>query len=183
MNRPRATAAVTFALLLAALVPAGVAAHAELATSDPADGAILADSPREISGEFSEALDAARSTMELRAPGLLGPLATGGVPDDGPATRMAIVDLPTFAPGAYEVRWTTVTADDNGVERGTFRFTLVAATESPSPIAEPPLTPAPASSPTPAPTTGSTTGDLLVPLVVLAGVLAGGGVLLARRRR
>jgi len=171
------------ALLLTALLPAGVGAHSELVASDPTDGAILTDPPREISGDFSEELDAARSTMELHATGLLGPLATGGVPDDGPATRMAIVDLPEIAAGTYEVRWTTVTADDDGVERGTFRFTLVAATPSRSPIAAPSPTPASAPSPTPGPATGSTTGDVVVPLVVLAAILVGGGVWLVRRRR
>jgi len=177
------------ALLLTALPPAGVGAHSELVASDPADGAILTDQPREISGDFSEELDATRSAMELRAPdGSV--LATGRVPAGGPATRMAIVDLPAIAAGTYEVRWTTVTADDDGVERGTFTFTLVAATPSPSPIAEPPSTEPPfpsptasAPSPTPGPATGSTTGDVVVPLVVLAAILVGGGVWLVRRRR
>jgi copper resistance protein C len=202
MNCRRAAAAAMLALLVAAVLPAGVGAHSELVTSDPADGATLTDTPREISGDFSEELDAARSVMELRAPdGSV--LATGRVPAGGPATRMAIVDLPEIAAGAYEVRWTTVTADDDGVERGTFRFTLVAATPSPSPTAapsptpEPSLiarpsptlapapspTPPPAPSPTPGPVTGSTTGDVAVPLAVLAAILAGGGVWLVRRRR
>jgi LPXTG-motif cell wall-anchored protein len=190
MIRRRAAAAAMLALLLAALPPAGVGAHSELVASDPADGAILTDEPRVISGDFSEELDAARSVMELRAPdGSV--LATGRMPAGGPATRMAIVDLPAIAAGTYEVRWTTVTADDDGVERGTFTFTLVAATPSPSPIAEPASsappspspTPASPPSPTPGPATGSTTGDVVVPLVVLAAILVGGGVWLVRRRR
>ena len=190
------------ALLVAAVLPAGVGAHSELVASDPADGAILTDPPREISGVFSEELDAGRSVMELRAPDG-GVLATGRVPAGGPATRMAIVDLPAFTAGTYEVRWTTVTADDDGVERGTFTFTMVAATPSPSPTAAPSLTPEPsliaassptpepassptpppAPSPTPGPATGSTTGDVAVPLAVLAAILVGGGVWLVRRRR
>lgn len=193
MRHRRAAAAAVLSLLLAALLPASVAAHSELVSSNPADGALLTVPPLEISGDFSEELDATRSVMDLRAPGG-AVLATGRVPDDGPPTRMTIVDLPAFAPGTYEVRWTTVTADDNGVERGTVTFTLLASTPSPTPTAEPSSTPAPtappsatpaapAPSPAPAPGAGSTTGDLLVPLAVLAGILVGGAAWLLRRRR
>ena len=204
MHHRRAALAAALSLLLAVLLPAAVGAHSELVSSDPSDGAMLTGPPLEISGDFSEELDTTRSVMELRAPGG-GVLATGRVPDGGPATRMAIVDLPAFAPGTYEVRWTTVTADDDGVERGTFTFTLLAATPSPTPTAEPSSTPAatappsaappsaapaptpapsPAPSPAPGPVAGSTTtGDLLVPLAVLAVILAGGAAWLLRRRR
>ena len=204
MHHRRAALAAALSLLLAVLLPAAVGAHSELVSSDPADGAMLTGPPLEISGDFSEELDTTRSVMELRAPAG-GVLATGRVPDGGPATRMAIVDLPAFAPGTYEVRWTTVTADDDGVERGTFTFTLLAATPSPTPTAEPSSTPAatappsaappsaapaptpapsPAPSPAPGPVAGSTTtGDLLVPLAVLAVILAGGAAWLLRRRR
>jgi hypothetical protein len=204
MHHRRAALAAALSLLLAVLLPAVVGAHSELVSSNPADGATLTGPPLEISGDFSEELDTTRSVMELRAPGG-GVLATGRVPDGGPATRMAIVDLPAFAPGTYEVRWTTVTADDDGVERGTFTFTLLAATPSPTPTAEPSSTPAatappsaappsaapaptpapsPAPSPAPGPVAGSTTtGDLLVPLAVLAVILAGGAAWLLRRRR
>ena len=204
MHHRRAALAAALSLLLAVLLPAAVGAHSELVSSNPADGATLTGPPLEISGDFSEELDTTRSVMELRAPGG-GVLATGRVPDGGPATRMEIVDLPAFAPGTYEVRWTTVTADDDGVERGTFTFTLLAATPSPTPTAEPSSTPAatappsaappsaapaptpapsPAPSPAPGPVAGSTTtGDLLVPLAVLAVILAGGAAWLLRRRR
>jgi len=204
MHHRRVALAAALSLLLAVLLPAAVGAHSELVSSDPSDGAMLTGPPLEISGDFSEELDTTRSVMELRAPAG-GVLATGRVPDGGPATRMEIVDLPAFAPGTYEVRWTTVTADDDGVERGTFTFTLLAATPSPTPTAEPSSTPAatappsstpaptparaptpapsPAPSPAPGPVAGSTTGDLLVPLAVLAFILAGGAAWLLRGRR
>ena len=191
MNHHRTAAAAFLSLLLAALLPAAVAAHSELVVSDPADGAILTGPPLEVAGDYSEELDAARSVMELRAPGG-SVLAIGGVPGDGPSTRMAIVGLPALDPGTYEVRWTTVTADDNGVERGTFTFTLLAATPTPAPAAaSPSATVAPTSEPSPAPSpapaltpeAGSTGGDLLVPLAVLAGILVGGAAWLLRRRR
>jgi len=193
-------------LTLPALAPAaGVAlGHSELESSTPADGAVLAAAPAEISGAFSEAVDPARSAMELRGPdGAV--LAKGGVPDGGPATRMTIAGLPALAPGAYEVRWTTVTPDDDGVERGTFAFRVAEASPPPTPSTTPtsPSTAAPAATseaPTAGPTTPTATplpsdapapdpapnpavGDLLLPLAVLAAVLVGGGAWLARRRR
>jgi hypothetical protein len=188
VNRHRGATAALAALLLVALVPATAAAHSELVTSDPAAGSTLAAPPVEIIGDFSESIDPARSTMELRGPDG-APIAKGGVPAGGPDTRMAITGLPALAPGRYEVRWTTVTADDNGVERGTFTFTVAEASSSAATVAP---TPGPTSaaivSPTPAPTAAPaggapSGGDLLIPLAVLVVVLAGGAIWLLRRRR
>jgi hypothetical protein len=203
MRRRRAAAAAVLSLLLAVLLPAAVGAHSELVSSSPADRATLTVPPLEISGDFSEELDTTRSVMELRAPGG-GVVATGRVPGEGPATRMTIADLPALGPGTYEVRWTTVTADDDGVERGTFTFTIEAGRPSASPTTEPSTTTTPtapssatpaastptaapgptaAPSPLPSPGAGSTAGDLLVPLAVLAGILVAGMAWLLRRRR
>jgi hypothetical protein len=202
MRARRAVLAALLTLLALVLAPGVALAHAELESSSPADGAVLAVAPAEITGDFSAAVDPARSSMELRGPdGAV--LATGGVPGDGPATRMTIAGLPELAPGAYEVRWTTVTADDNGVERGTFAFAVAAATPSPSP--SPSLSPTAATTgtseaptvapPTPtatpvqtdptasAPPPDAATGDLLLPLAVLGAILLGGGAWLALRRR
>jgi copper transport protein len=165
-------AAMALLLTLPALaLAAGVAlGHSELESSTPADGAVLAVAPAEIGGDFTEAVDPARSTMELRGPdGAV--LAKGGVPDGGPATRMTIAGLPALAPGEYEVRWSTVTPDDSGVERGTFALSVAAAT------------PLPSDAPAPGQPLGAGLGDVLLPLAVLAAVLVGGGAWLARRRR
>jgi len=198
---PAATAAL-LVLLALALAPGVALGHADLESSSPADGAVLAVAPAEITGDFSEAVDPARSSMELRGPDG-DVLATGGVPGDGSATRMTIAGLPELAPGAYEVRWTTVTADDNGVERGTFAFTVAAATPSPSPSpspsptaattgtseaptvapATPIATPVPTDPTASAPPPDAATGDLLLPLAVLVAILLGGGAWLALRRR
>ena len=198
MRRRRAAAAAVLSLLLAVLLPATVGAHSDLVSSSPADRATLAVPPLEVSGDFSEELDTTRSVMELRAPGG-GVVATGRVPGVGPATRMTIANLPALDAGTYEVRWTTVTADDDGVERGTFTFTIEAGRPSASPTTEPSTTttptapssatpaataaPGPTAAPSPSPGAGSTAGDLLVALAVLAGVLVAGTAWLLRRRR
>lgn len=198
----RRAASVVLAALLALALPGVVAAHSELATSDPADGATLAAPPTGITGDFTEEVDPARSSMELRGPDGAR-IATGGVPADGPATRMTILDLPVLAAGTYEVRWTTVTPDDAGVERGTFAFTVAQAASSPTlpataqattpvestapasvvPGAPAAATPTPRPAPEPAPEPASGTADLLVPILVLAVVLVGGAALFLRRRR
>lgn len=196
----RAVLAALLTLLALVLAPGVALGHAELESSSPADGAVLAVAPAEITGDFSEAVDPARSSMELRGPdGAV--LATGGVPGDGPPTRMMIAGLPELARGAYEVRWTTVTPDDNGVERGTFAFTVAAATPSPSPSpspaaatagtseaptvapATPIATPVPTDPTASAPPPDAATGDFLLPLAVLVAILVGGGAWLALRRR
>ena len=117
-----APAVALLALLALVLLPGTAAAHAELVVLEPGRPGGPHRPAAEITGDFSEEVDPTRSVMELRGPDG-APLATGGVPTGGPPTRMAIAGLPTLAPGVYEVRWTTVTADDDGVERGTFTFT------------------------------------------------------------
>jgi LPXTG-motif cell wall-anchored protein len=180
------------------VLPGVVVAHSELETSDPVDGATLTTPPATITGIFTEGVDPARSSLELRGPDGTR-IATGGVPADGPATRMTIPDLPDLAPGTYEVRWTTITADDDGVERGTFSFTVEEATPGPaltpppaaaSPrtsavpgSAAPAMTPAPAASPAPAPGPELGATDVLIPILALGVVLLGGAALFLRRRR
>ena len=180
------------ALLALAVLPTVVLAHSELETSDPADGATLATPPASITGDFTEGVDPTRSSLELRGPDGTR-IATGGVPADGPATRMTIPDLPDLAPGTYEVRWTTVTADDDGIERGTFSFTVEAATPAPA-RTPPPATAspgtsavagsaAPAATPAPAPGPDVGAGDVLIPILALGAVLVGGAALFLRRGR
>ncbi len=206
MTLPRGVLAALLAAAVLAALPAAAAAHSELASSSPARGEILAAAPAVITGEFTAPVDAARSSMELRGPDG-ATIARGGVPEGGPPTRMTIAGVPPLAPGRYTVRWTTVTPDDDGVERGTFRFTVAAATPAP-PTAAPTPTPAatlgatpgsaptpgaiPAATPTeaPAPTgapdqmpTAPGAADVLIPLVVLAVVLGGGVAWAVRRRR
>lgn len=205
MTVARGALAALLAAMLGAALPAAVAAHSELESSSPAAGDVVVGGPAEITGEFTEPVDPGRSSMELRGPDGAR-IARGGVPEGGPATRMTIAGFPALAPGRYTVRWTTVTADDDGVERATFRFTVEAATpepESPEPTSTATLPPVPgaASTPTPLPTPtpvveptaaptpqpdpASTAGiaDALIPLAVLAVVLGGGVAWVARRRR
>lgn len=156
MSRPRTVLALLLAAVLLAALPVGAAAHSELESSSPAAGEVVVDGPTAITGVFTEPVDPGRSSMELRGPDGAR-IARGGVPEGGPRTRMTIVGFGPLQPGRYVVRWTTVTADDDGVERGTFRFTVEAPTPAPAsrapiPSAAPTARPGPTSTPASAPT-------------------------------
>ena len=163
-------AAPAIALVLLILTPVGAAlAHASLVSSDPADGTTLTASPESISATFAEAFDTGRSSMEL-----LGPdgatRATNAAAASATAESMTISGYGTLAPGVYSVRWTTITPDDNGIERGTFRFTIATTTASPSPTAG-------------SGASSGGAGDIALPLVALGVLLAGGLAWFLRRSR
>jgi copper resistance protein C len=136
---------VAFATLLALSVPGVTAAHAELAVATPPDGATVEGPPAEVAGTFTQDLTVDGSSLQLRdADGAV--IAKGGV-DPNDVRRMVILDLPTLAPGRYEVRWTTASAEDDEVARDTWTFTVVAApTPAPTASPVPTATPAPTAS-------------------------------------
>lgn len=179
-------AALTGALLLLLASPAVVAAHAELVKATPQDGATVGGGPVDIIGTYSEVIGP-KSHMELLdASGDV--VARGAI--DGKTLRIGLEGL---QPGTYQVKWTTVTSDDNGVERGDWSFTVAAASPSP-PSAAPSasaaastspsavVTPAPSASRPPGTPTGSSSGDVLLPIVAALVVVALLGGLLLRRR-
>jgi hypothetical protein len=114
---------------------------------------------------------------------------------------MVITDLPELAPGTYQVQWTTVSAEDGELARGTWSFTVAiavktpgtpapTATASPSATAtasatpEPTVAPSPSASPAPTDPTSAAGSDVILPIIAaLAIVLIGAGALLSRRGR
>ena len=187
----RGVVVAAFLVLLTA-VPA--LAHAELEESDPADGSTIT-TPYELTATFSEEFDPDRSFIRVRGPS--GDIvAEGGQDPDDPT--MMTVDLPELPPGEYTAGWQTVTPDDNGVEDGTFSFTVAAqATPSPSATptptvrasasARPSLAPTPTPSAAPTPITGgpptASGNDVVLALAIAAVVLLGLGIYLFTRRR
>lgn len=139
------------ALAVVALVawPAAALGHADLVSSDPADGSTVAGPySGPITLVFSEAL-ADGSQAVLSGPS--GSTFTIG-PDPSDATRTRMLPITSAAlllpAGAYTIEWTSV-AGDGDIERGTIRFT-VGTDGSPS------ATAGPTSSPKPEPTAGPT---------------------------
>ncbi len=194
--RPRLTGAIPFAgaLFLALLLAAPVLAHADLVSSNPEDGAILATPPTVITLTFSEGVDAGKSSFKLTGPD--GAVGTGKAAKDG-STVMTLDGL-ALGPGAYTIKWTSA-APDGHIARGTLGFTVseptpAPATPSPTPAAtetptdaassEPTTAPSPAASAAPdAGATSSTGTDVLIPILVGLVLVAGVGVFVLRRSR
>ena len=205
-RRPRI---LTLAALLAVVVPGVVSAHAELSVATPPDGATIEGGPTEVAGAYTQDLTIDGSSLLLRDAS--GTVIAKGAVDPNDPRRLVIADLPMLAPGAYEVRWTTTSAEDDEVARGTWVFTVVAAatpapsaTTAPTPTAIPTPTtgPSPTESPagslapptppaaqTPGPSAslsdpGSDAAATLLPIVAAFAIVAVAAVaLLARRGR
>jgi methionine-rich copper-binding protein CopC len=198
----RPVAALSGALLCLVLVAPGIAlGHAELDTVTPADKSSVA-APSEIVMMFTETLDPSGSNIRLVDPsGAV--VAQGGTIDQSSPKTMTLA-LASIAPGTYTIRWTSKSAQDGDIARGTTTFTATAATPpptaSPPPSIEPsgsaaepspstsPSTPAspsaPGAAPSPSGGTGTTTSstDALIPIVVVLVVLVGLGAWLLRNR-
>jgi methionine-rich copper-binding protein CopC len=193
--------AIVAGLLAALLVPAIALAHAELDKATPADKSTVQGSPTEILMTFTEAVDPAKSSIKLvDASGAV--VADGSTVSSGNPKLMRLAISTVLAPATYTVRWTTSSAVDGDVARGTTTFTVAAAasvapSETPAPSAPaasssaaasvaPPLDePSVAASPSPSspPTTPATsTNDAVIPIIVALIVLVGLGAWLLRSR-
>jgi copper resistance protein C len=134
------------ALVAMLAIPEVALGHAELESATPGPGDEVVGSPDEIVAHFSQNLDMSRTAMSVRdASGIV--VAEGPVLGEGP--RELRLALPELAPGVYEVRWTSFSAEDSEIERGTYEFTVL-----------------PAPSPTPAPTVAPTVAPTLLPPTV-----------------
>lgn len=193
--------------LLVLSLPAAVAAHAELETSTPADGATV---PSPFDGpivlRFSATL-ADGSKADLLDPD--GATIASATVDGSGATMTFTLDT-ALAAGSYEVKWTSV-AEDTDVARGTISFTVAPAPPTASPSAPPTTAPTASATPTPSaaaaptasaepastaspapsaepPGTGDASsgggGDIVLPIIVALIVVGAGAVyLLSRRNR
>jgi methionine-rich copper-binding protein CopC len=190
-----ALSAMTLAL------PAAVLGHSELDTPTPADKSTVTESVLQVSGTFTEAIRTDGSSLIVKdSTGVT--IAQGGVDatDNKVMTASPSIPLPN---ASYTVQWTTVSAADGDIARGTWTFT-VAVTASPSPTATPAAsasasasaaptpaaTPTPIATPAPSPSpsgSGSNTGsggDVILPIIVALIILgAGAAYLLSRRGR
>lgn len=197
----RLVRALLSALLLLVLAAPVAFGHAELETAEPAPDSRVSE-PAVLVTSFDQDLDPSRTSLEVRdAAG--DRVVAGGEPGDDP--RTFTLDLPTLAPGEYEVRWTSFSAEDGELARGEYTFTVVAApSPSPSPTAQPTetVTPTSTSTPTPSapptvvsspiaspatatpePTSTATASDVAIPIIAALVATAGFGWWLLRRRR
>ncbi|MFE7404537.1 copper resistance protein CopC [Isoptericola sp. NPDC057559] len=206
--RPARRRRALVVLLAAALAPAfglavaqPAAAHDRLVSSDPADGAEVAEPPTTLTLVFSAAMLDSGAQVAVTTPDGTTPAK---VTVDG---EEAVATLPADLPGGdWDVAWRVVSSDGHPIE-GDLSFTVAAASPSPTPTPTPTptATPTPTSS-APSPTasapddghvhrTGTPGADLdaegeagwatawLFPVAVLAAVGVAAAVVLRLRRR
>jgi methionine-rich copper-binding protein CopC len=188
-------------MALAGLVlPAGPAgAHAGYERSEPAEGAVLAESPPRVDAWFAQEMRRSQGlpvmTVVNDAGDVLNP--DGAALDDADRTHMSAELPPALPEGRYTVIWHTLSDEDGEEAQGAFHFYVGAgpqdatppAGETPTPLPESPTPTLPGPTPTPAAgADGDSGGGSDVPLWTLfvgiaAGAAAGslGAFALARR--
>ena len=146
-------------------------AHAELRGSTPAGGAALTRAPQQVVITFTEEADPTLSTIHVfdaHGRQLSGQtMAVMGAPLQ---LRAVIVAAQLAkAPGAYTVRWRSVSKDDGHVASGAFTYTLSAGggTASGAPAAR--RAPAATAAPAPSSASGSSGWSSSQPLLGVAG--------------
>ena len=115
--------AIVALLALFALTPARVAAHANLAESDPAANSVLDAPPERVVIRFTEPLEAALSEIRvLDSDGERVDLGDNAL-DPGDLTVMS-VSVGALDNGTYTVAWTNVSTVDGHRVRGAFLFSV-----------------------------------------------------------
>jgi copper transport protein len=120
--------AIFLALGLALLISAPALAHAIVTRTDPTDGAVLSEAPRQIRLWFSEEVALNLSKIEVfdsRGQSLPGITAHADATD--PA--LVIVDLPELKPDAYRVAWDALSTDDLHITSGSVVFGVQTAAD------------------------------------------------------
>ena len=118
------TPMMRFIALVAALLLAAppAFAHAFLQRSTPPVGSASSVPPPAVIISFTEAIEPAFSTIEVRAAG--GAAVQAGTPHIAAGNaRQLIVDLPKLPPGTYTVIWHATSVDTHKTS-GTFAFTV-----------------------------------------------------------
>ena len=120
-GRGRSVTLVAVAAFLVALaIPGAAVAHAELDTITPANGSTVTTAPTQIIATFTEALDPSKSSIVVLFNG--AQIASGGQVDATDSKKMTLA-LPTpLQAGHHEVRWTSTSAQDGDIDRGTTGF-------------------------------------------------------------
>ncbi|MCK7623292.1 copper resistance protein CopC [Streptomyces sp. RS10V-4] len=125
-------AAVLFGALAAGAAPA--AAHAALTGSDPAQGAVVAHAPEQVTLTFSEGVAMGDDSLRVLDPhgkrvdrGTLRNLCSGSVVKYGAGLPPGLPD------GTYTVAWQAVSADSHPVS-GAFTFSIGAPSSTTAPL-------------------------------------------------
>ncbi|MEU9604035.1 copper resistance protein CopC [Streptomyces sp. NPDC048057] len=125
-HRPLLAAVVLVGTVLAALLTAAgpASAHAALTGSNPADGAVVATAPKEVSLGFSEHIAMGDDSIRVLEPS--GKRANAAKVRDtsaGGKVSYAVDLLPDLPNGTYTVAWRAVSADSHPIS-GAFTFSV-----------------------------------------------------------
>jgi copper transport protein len=166
----RAIRAMLVGVVLALLIPAVAVAHANLLSSDPADGSSLDHAPSAITLRFSERPDPGLSSAQvLDSAG--GKVPTGPIqPVAGDPASLRVSFPSAVGNGVYTVTWRAVSAVDGHFTTGTITFGIGAT---------PPATSGGGQSVAPTPSAAAVLGRLLLYLglsVLLATAVVGSTV-------
>jgi len=112
---------LTLSLLFAAVTTSNAFAHAMLDHAAPRVGSTVAQSPKEVVLWFTEKLEPAFSSIEVRdAQGMV--VTMGKATVIGNRTQLR-VPLKTLSPGTYKVIWRVLSVDTHRTE-GNFTFNV-----------------------------------------------------------
>jgi methionine-rich copper-binding protein CopC len=118
----RATSVLVIVLLgLLMTAPVG-AAHAQLESSNPADGARLTSRPKRVTLEFGEAVDAGFATVSVLGPGGKTHWEAGKAQANGPKVDVPV--RPLGPAGQYVIKYRVLSADGHPVS-GKVSFRLL----------------------------------------------------------
>jgi copper resistance protein C len=153
-------------------------AHAEIISSNPADGSTVSSVPASVTLTFTDEIDQQFVRTAVTTP------AGSGVVQSTAVRQTVTVPVSSAGPGAYKVLYRVVSADGHPIS-GQLRFTVAG-----TPTATPPSTSAatsasssPAASKESASDSGSGSGaGWMLPVAILLAVVAGGGAVFAATR-
>lgn len=162
--------------LLLTLCPLAIAtAHSSLVRSSPAANEQLATAPTTIVLFFDDELEATVSEfrlMDAKQQAVGEVLGRVDLTDPDHA-RLIAENVPLLPNGAYQIQWTALSLDGDGVvAQGAFQFSVgVAAPAQPTQLSTFLVATMPTPEPTPAPV--NSTGFEMVPGLVLGGLIVG----------
>jgi methionine-rich copper-binding protein CopC len=102
-----------------------LAHHADLVRSQPADGAQLAEAPRDVRAWFNLPLIEPGSGLAVTDQDERR-VDAGNTRHDDVDPALLVAELPALAPGRYKVTWRVMAANDLDYNEGSFTFTVVA---------------------------------------------------------
>ena len=112
---------------------ATASAHAELDSSDPADGAVLADSPASVTLKFIEEIQHTAGSYGISVKNASGQSVTAGAPTIGADSMSLSVALnPDLAGETYTVVWSNLSTDGDALTDESFSFSIGSASAVPT---------------------------------------------------